>query len=449
MNITPRLALFFLCALLSSPAWSQEKAQNELADKSAMELQDSFTRKSTAKEALQLELEELKNHRTYLEKALEKLGSMNAPPKPLEDAARTFQQVYRDFHQALPKNPAEEVPASSSTAFNAASKTLGNVDAEWKNTWNDVVEFPSISSDSKTWLLELYNSDALKSLSHPENALQDMRRQWFNIRSDVNKDHPRLKVKDLEMQLNALPFKGEELASWINEAFGKHHTQTVTHLEDAKERAKDAIRSREDRRDKLEGELKQLGAALDLRDDKQERTDFHLSIAILFMIGALIVLYVATLFARQSTQAVIFQKRTLVEMIGMAFLLLTIIILGTGEKIDKSVLGTLLGTVGGYIFGQQFSAGTENGRRSKRSAKSARSERKKKKKTPATETGASAAGVPATRPQENATDPGANLHNTLVKGGELFKNGKVEDANVTPPPLAAPETSTDMQARPG
>jgi hypothetical protein len=40
----------------------------------------------------------------------------------------------------------------------------------------------------------------------------------------------------------------------------------------------------------------------------------------------------------------------------MAFMLITIIILGTGEKLSKEILGTLLGTIGGYVFAR----GTED-----------------------------------------------------------------------------------------
>jgi hypothetical protein len=96
-----------------------------------------------------------------------------------------------------------------------------------------------------------------------------------------------------------------------------------------------------------------LSAEMEARQVQKFETDGRLTWAIIIMVVVLLLLYLATLLFKPEVQQTIFNQRILVEMIGMAFLLLTIIILGTGEKIDRAVLGTLLGTVGGYIFGQQ------------------------------------------------------------------------------------------------
>ncbi len=48
----------------------------------------------------------------------------------------------------------------------------------------------------------------------------------------------------------------------------------------------------------------------------------------------------------------------------MAFMLITIIILGTGEKISEEHPGSLLGTVAGYIFGRMGNERDENNSRS-------------------------------------------------------------------------------------
>ncbi|AGC47071.1 hypothetical protein MYSTI_05795 [Myxococcus stipitatus DSM 14675] len=91
-----------------------------------------------------------------------------------------------------------------------------------------------------------------------------------------------------------------------------------------------------------------------VREAKKTEVDSNLTLAIYGMVFVLFAIYLATRWFSPEIQTIIFQQRTLVEMIGLAFLLLTIIILGTGQKIDPAVLGTLLGTVGGYIFGQQI-----------------------------------------------------------------------------------------------
>lgn len=140
--------------------------------------------------------------------------------------------------------------------------------------------------------------------------------------------------------------------------------------------------------------------------DEKSTTDNKLTYAIYCMVAALVVLYVATLFAHEKIQSAIFEHRTLVEMIGMAFLLLTIIILGTGEKMDRSVLGALLGTVGGYIFGQQTrSSGRPKHRKQSRTdGPSLEKKRKKKKATGVmTENLQKAAESPAPVTQAEAT----------------------------------------------
>lgn len=48
----------------------------------------------------------------------------------------------------------------------------------------------------------------------------------------------------------------------------------------------------------------------------------------------------------------------------MAFMLITIIILGTGEKNSEESVGTLLGSIAGYIFGRMGNERDENNSRS-------------------------------------------------------------------------------------
>lgn len=49
----------------------------------------------------------------------------------------------------------------------------------------------------------------------------------------------------------------------------------------------------------------------------------------------------------------IIRERTMIELLSMGFLLVTIIILGTGKLLGGETLGALLGTIAGYIFGRK------------------------------------------------------------------------------------------------
>lgn len=83
--------------------------------------------------------------------------------------------------------------------------------------------------------------------------------------------------------------------------------------------------------------------------------DRQLIIAVYMMIAALLALFLGVRFLPQETANKVIENRSLVEVVSMAFLLLTIIILGTGEKMPKEAIGTLLGSIAGYIFGRKMS----------------------------------------------------------------------------------------------
>ena len=94
------------------------------------------------------------------------------------------------------------------------------------------------------------------------------------------------------------------------------------------------------------------------KQEEKRRTQIDQSLvyAVYGMIVVLLLLFLSLkVFSDDVAQSLI-EKRSLVEVTGMAFMLITIIILGTGEKLSKEILGTLLGTIAGYVFAR----GTEN-----------------------------------------------------------------------------------------
>lgn len=103
------------------------------------------------------------------------------------------------------------------------------------------------------------------------------------------------------------------------------------------------------KRDNIELQLIDMDKSL---EDRQQVVDSKLINAVYFMIAALIILFSGLYFFKMEVSQMIIQKRSLVEVISMAFMLITIIILGTGGKIGNETLGTLLGTIAGYIFGR-------------------------------------------------------------------------------------------------
>lgn len=85
-------------------------------------------------------------------------------------------------------------------------------------------------------------------------------------------------------------------------------------------------------------------------ETRKAQTDQSLVYAVYGMILVLLLLFLGLKVFTDEVAKSLIVNRSLVEVVGMAFMLITIIILGTGEKLSKEILGTLLGTIAGYVF---------------------------------------------------------------------------------------------------
>jgi hypothetical protein len=102
------------------------------------------------------------------------------------------------------------------------------------------------------------------------------------------------------------------------------------------------------------GRLGALDKSLVDRQAAQSALDRGLVWAIYGMIFALAALFLSLKIFPIELARRIIEERSMVELISMAFMLLTIIILGTGDRIGKETIGALLGTIAGYIFGRKL-----------------------------------------------------------------------------------------------
>lgn len=105
-------------------------------------------------------------------------------------------------------------------------------------------------------------------------------------------------------------------------------------------------------RAELRQKLGQFEAIQKQEEKRRAQTDQNLVYAVYGMIVVLLLLFLGLRIFPPEVAKQLIEKRSLVEVIGMAFMLITIIILGTGERLNKEILGTLLGTIAGYIFGR-------------------------------------------------------------------------------------------------
>ncbi len=92
--------------------------------------------------------------------------------------------------------------------------------------------------------------------------------------------------------------------------------------------------------------------AADLRSSEaKSAVDQRLMIAVYLMIATIATAFITLKLLPSEIASAVVHRRTMIELLSMGFLLLTIIVLATGGNVDKPAVGTLLGTIAGYIFG--------------------------------------------------------------------------------------------------
>lgn len=172
------------------------------------------------------------------------------------------------------------------------------------------------------------------------------------------------KINEISTQQNA--------GNLIIEAFREVSILDVTSVQSEWEKvAAESKRYAEEFRDGLLQELQSLTTRIsDIRIaqadldkayvgqvSKKKEFEAQSFTAVYVMLTILLVVFVSLGFFPKELSAQLVEQRTLIEVVSMAFLLLVILILGNGELLKTEALGTLLGTIAGYIFGRKS---TEN-----------------------------------------------------------------------------------------
>ncbi|WP_257449624.1 hypothetical protein [Archangium lipolyticum] len=303
-----------------------------------------------AREQKRMDLAETEIHalKTELQKARNNIVGIEARQLDATAVATALEQFRNDFQalsEVMVKDSAQTVPA-----YQKMEKSLNNLFQKCLFPENLL---PTIGErqrtiaaldalyDTSSWPREPPSWAALLPLSQLQRGLDGVTPAVSQIRSVVS---------------GSTSFVNTTLSVPLLTRLYEQDKESVLDVwRRIADRAELGIKDREQQIEQSKKAMVELDNVAE-QQKKRSDTDATLSYTIWFMVLALVVLFIATRTFSPDIQALIFQQRTLVEMIGMAFLLLTIIVLGTGEKIDRAVLGTLLGTVGGYIFGQQMRA---------------------------------------------------------------------------------------------
>lgn len=108
------------------------------------------------------------------------------------------------------------------------------------------------------------------------------------------------------------------------------------------------LRIQKSRRQQIEREFRKIDAQV-----QQLGINEKLVYAVYFMIVTIVVLFLALWIFPAPLSQLIINNRVLVEVLSMGFLLLTVIILGTGQILQREGVAALLGTIAGYIFARK------------------------------------------------------------------------------------------------
>lgn len=101
--------------------------------------------------------------------------------------------------------------------------------------------------------------------------------------------------------------------------------------------------------EKLSKELE----SIEKNNQVQSSIDTMMTYAVYAMIVSIPLMFLTLRFFEKDLAKKIVDERVLIEVLSMGFLLLTVIILGTGRYLDTQALGPILGTIAGYIFGRK------------------------------------------------------------------------------------------------
>ncbi len=185
----------------------------------------------------------------------------------------------------------------------------------------------------------------------------------FESNDDGLIDTPYRRIKSYIPSI-ANKFKAEKGSFWKNTIqvlFDSEKKQAIVWLEKIIKKLTEHKIKLSQKISDLESELikydKQYQALINNKEKAKRLTSSYESLSVNFMIGGIILILIILLFMSRGNKDIaekLIERRTLVEILSMGFLLLAVIILGTSDKITAETLGTLLGTIAGYVFGKQM-----------------------------------------------------------------------------------------------
>ncbi len=212
---------------------------------------------------------------------------------------------------------------------------------------------------------EMEKSDWTEKVTQAKRA-KDCRDLWYEwVRKPVAKDFAPLRTQEAFQSQPA----GEPMPSDTCKALPTDPPSSANRKSQYETARKEAIvlldryaKTLREELDRERAKLASVASKLDkvAKDEVKEKENERLTMQevvrwtlVAMPIFVLLVFVVSMAFSR-SVQEKLFETRTIVEIVGLAALLMTIIVLGVNDRIDKSALSAIVGSIAGYVFGQQL-----------------------------------------------------------------------------------------------
>ena len=313
--------------------------------------------------------------RAFFEKQLER--EMNR-----YDAAKAEQQTIQDLKQRLTSQKASLANIQMDNLDGAISDLLSAA-RDLQGAGPKVDSAASVFANRYQSLFRRFRAPLEKAYSSFEDAFQNLDRstvqKYFrgfdlpDVRENLNDAIPKasslfqiVTSKSSQIPQGLVTEVIEELSSKAPEALKKSFNEQSQAFKTYTDQLLDSLNAKYDAQTKQIDESQQaertaneglvkLDAGQQAALVKKGELDKSLVTAVYFMIGSIVLIFLSLRIFPEKLAGSIITERTMIELLSMGFLLLTVIILATGEQLAKEAVGTLLGTIAGYIFGRKVS----------------------------------------------------------------------------------------------
>jgi len=314
-----------------------------------------FNELSDQKTALQKELDELKKQLDLIQGAQKEIASLNANATALDTAVGNLQHT---FHALDSLPPTETLTFSHPVVaafLNARNEFWGQTIGLLLKPMERVRSVPKFGESQSSFIDAIKALEPVDKLNVNENTVGV---GWTgNLAGMFAPYSPPAKKSAMDQSLWS-NVRGEVTSLRTSDVAGrieKVKQDYTAYLNNLATRFKTEVDSRQAKVAEIDKQIGEVDQSLQEKKDQQGALDRSLVWAVYGMIGALTLLFLSLKFFNSDVAGKVVENRSLVEVMSMAFMLLTIIILGTGNKIGQETLGTLLGTIAGYIFGKKMS----------------------------------------------------------------------------------------------